>query len=115
MAYFPHPDPNHRAPRSRVTDPIPVEIVVSGSKGVRGTLQAISTTGGCAQLPAVINEGALAEIALGTKFGPVRALAEMLKPQTAGARRVQAFRFIALSETDHERLTSALNSLRESA
>jgi hypothetical protein len=115
MAHFPQCDPTRRAPRKQLAETIPINIVVDGRVGIHGTLQTISSTGGCALVTTEISEGALAEVVVTTKFGPVRAIAEMLKVKVSGTNKAQPFRFIALSEDDQERLKYTLQELRETA
>ena len=91
-------------------DDVSVEIFADTGEVVRGKLQTLSTTGGCALVPAVISPDAAAEIAIQTRYGPIRAIAQMLSPLTNGSRKTQAFRFVALDERDHDRLKRAIGS-----
>jgi len=75
-------------------------------------LQKISTTGGLAQFANRLGAGTLAEIAIPTKAGRVQGLVELLAPTSAGATN-QAFRFIALSDEDHQRLASVISLMRK--
>ena len=111
MAHFPQAHKGVRAPRVRVPQEEPVHFTVEGVR-VKGILQKISTTGGLAQLGSRLGAGTLAEIAIPTKAGRVQGLVEMLPPR-AGATPNQAFRFIALSDEDHQRLASIITLMRK--
>jgi hypothetical protein len=93
-----------------VLEDVSVEILADTGEVVHGKLQTLSTTGGCAIVPVVVSPDAAAEIAIRTRYGPIRAIAQMLSPLTSGSRKTQAFRFVALDEPDHERLKRALAS-----
>ena len=54
----------------------------------------------------------MAEIAIPTKVGRVQGLVEMLAPVSASATN-QAFRFVALSDEDHQRLASIITIMRK--
>ena len=110
MAHFPQPHPQRRASRVRIADVTPLTITADGSKGLKGTLVSLSITGGCAQLPGRLNEGALVEVAIQSRFGAVTGLAEMLRPHQKGASLMQPFRFVALADDDHRCLRRLLSS-----
>ena len=101
MAHFPKAHTSVRAPRHHV--PIPTQIVIAYDDGrqVRGTLQVVSDTGGCAGIEALLQPSTLVSIQVRTSVGPINAVAEMLRP--VGATK-QAFRFIAMDEMDRSRL-----------
>jgi hypothetical protein len=111
MAHFPQAHKGVRAPRVRVPQDEPVHFIVEGVR-VQGFLQKISTTGGLAQLGNRLGAGTLAEIAIPTRVGRVQGLVEMLPPASASATN-QAFRFVALSDEDHQRLASIITIMRK--
>jgi hypothetical protein len=88
-----------------------VHFTIEGVR-VQGLLQKISTTGGLVQLGSRVGPGTLAEIAIPTKAGRVQGLVEMLPP-ISGASTNQAFRFVALSDEDHQRLASIITLMRK--
>ena len=104
MANFPHPHPNSRAPRVHVAKP--ASFSLSG-KRIPAVLQAISTTGGLAQMAGPLPRGSLAELVVETNLGRVCGLVEFLEARTKG-NPAQAFRFIAFSDDDYERLSSTI-------
>ena len=113
MAHFPQPHPSQRAARKRASDDLSVRIVLEHGKRVEGKLQTISSTGGCVRLRAPVQRHAPAELSIGTKFGEVRAIAEMLTARRVNGQHAQGFRFVALSENDYNRLKRTLDRLSE--
>jgi hypothetical protein len=110
MAHFPQPHPSVRAPRVRVPNSESVNFSLDG-KRVPAVLHEISITGGLAQFSGAVREGSLAELQMQSKAGPITGLVELLRPRTRSAAKVQAFRFVALDEKDHERLASVLRQM----
>jgi len=70
-------------------------------------LQAVSTTGGLAQMSGPLPPGTLAEFAVDTNLGRVCGLVEFLEARTRESP-TQAFRFLAFSDDDYERLSSII-------
>jgi hypothetical protein len=103
MAHFPQSHRGVRAPRVRVPQDELVHFVADGMR-IKAMLRKISTTGGLAHLVNRLDAGTLAEIAIATKAGVVQGLVEMFPPMSDGSN--QAFRFVALSDEDHERLAA---------
>ncbi len=99
MAHYPRPHSNTRAPRIHANGEA-VRLSIEG-KVISGALRKISTTGGLASVKQKALPGTLAEITVMVGSGPINGLAELLYTKEP---RDQAFRFIALSEDDHERL-----------
>ena len=99
MANFSRSRSNLRAPRVSVTKPASFSIRISA------VLQAVSTTGGRAQMAGAVPPGTLAELAVDTSRGRVCGLVEFLEAQTKGN---QGFRFVAFSDDDFERLRSTM-------
>jgi hypothetical protein len=121
MTHFPQPDASRRAPRVHLNASIPAAILVEGGGRARAKLQSISVTGGLLQLQSELSTGDFVEIAFQTRSGPVHGMAEMLHPLRKARTKVQApaqvkaaclqpFRFVALGDQDHHKLTMALDS-----
>jgi len=119
MTHFPQPDASRRAPRVHLNGSIAAAVLVEGGGRARAKLQSISVTGGLLQLQSELSTGDFVEIAFQTRSGPVHGMAEMLQP----VRRVKAkaqtqvkpaclqpFRFVALGDQDHHKLSMALDS-----
>jgi len=75
---------------------------------LRGSLQRLSVTGGCAVLEKKIKGGTLAEIEIPTPIGRICGLIEFLERRAAAQCPELAFRFVGLNDHDYERLTKAL-------
>ncbi len=119
MTHFPQPDASRRAPRIHLNGSIPAAILVEGGGRARAKLQSISVTGGLLQLQSELATGDFVEIAFQTRSGPVHGMAEMLQPVRKPKAKVQApvkaaclqpFRFVALGDQDHHKLSMALDS-----
>jgi len=106
MAHFPKTHASVRAPRTSYSNPEPASFRVA-DKVIKGGLQRISVTGGCAVLSTTVNGGTLAEIAIQTTYGPVCGLIEFLPGRGARGSELP-FRFLAFNDTDYERLSDAL-------
>ncbi len=105
MPYFPQPHSSQRARRMQVSDVTPLTIVFSEGMQISGHLQAVSTTGGSAQLESLLPPSTLVHLTFRTAVGPISAVAEMLQALDSGR---QAFRFIGLDEGDRARLLQFL-------
>jgi len=68
-------------------------------------------TGGLADFPVNVGEIPLAEVTIKTAQGQINALVEVLKPRMQGDF-ARPFRFVALDDHDHQRLTSILQLMR---
>jgi hypothetical protein len=91
---------------------------MEGCQMIHGAIETLSETGGRLRLPALLETGALVEVAVRVNYSPVRAVAEMLAPisvQSGHRGCVQAFRFIALGDEDHLGLCRVLELLRASS
>jgi len=111
MAYFPQ-HTRTRSPRVRIPNDEQVRFNIGGHF-VPATLQKISMTGGLAEFKAGGSQSGLAEIHLTTISGPVRGLVEFLARQKRQSSQARAFRFIALSNADFNRLNSTLRIMRQ--
>jgi len=82
-----------------------------GGQRARAKLQSISITGGLLQLPRELSDGDFVEIAFHTQSGAIHGMAEMLHPtRKFQSACFQPFRFIALGDEDHRKLSMALDS-----
>jgi hypothetical protein len=78
---------------------------------VRGVLQKLSMTGGCARMSRQCVPGTLAELKINTAVGRLEALVEMLPPEQIANE--QPFRFVAMDDSDQQLLTSTVTRLRK--
>ena len=74
-------------------------------KRISAVLRTVSTTGGLAEMDRPVPPGTFAELAVSTGLGQVCGLVEFLEAQGKGS---QAFRFIAFSDDDFERLNNTV-------
>ncbi len=111
MAHFTQPHTSVRAPRVRIPQEEPVWFTYEGGR-VQGTLQKISVTGGLAVLPKQIAQGTIAEMKVKSTAGPITGIVELLDPRIHRGAPQQAFKFIAMDDTDHDRLAAILESLK---
>ena len=82
------------------------------SKSVPATLQQLSLTGGVVESSYNISNHIFAEIRLETASGPVSGLVEFFKAQSNGSAYVQPFRFVAMEDEDHARLSRTLKLMQ---
>ncbi len=111
MTHFPQPHPSRRAPRVQLGGSVPAAVLLDDGHRTRGKLQTISTTGGMLHLTGALRNGDFVEVTFETKSGRVQGMAEMLHPRKVTEGCYQPFRFIALSDDDHKRLRTALDSV----
>jgi hypothetical protein len=109
MAHFPQPHTRVRAPRVRVPSNESLKLNLGKASA---TVHRLSLTGGLVQFNDRIGELALTEVVLTTPSGPVAALVEFLKPATKEDSS-RAFRFVALDDTDFNRLVATLQFMRK--
>ena len=107
MPHFPKVHPSVRAPRTQFSTPEPAAFRVADQR-LKGSLQRLSVTGGCAVLERRIRGGTLAEIEIPTPIGRICGLIEFLERRSAMGSPELAFRFVGLDDSDYERLTKAL-------
>jgi hypothetical protein len=110
MPHFPQTLNRTRAPRVRVPGGESVNFNLGGRQ-VNATLRRLSMTGGLVEFPANIGEIPLAEVIIKTAQGQINALVEVLKPRSQGDF-ARPFRFVALDDNDHQRLSSILQVMR---
>ena len=111
MTHFPQPHPSRRAPRVQLGGTVPAAILLDDGHRTRGKLESISTTGGMLHLTGALRHGDFVEVIFETRSGAVHGMAEMLNPRKVSEGCYQPFRYIALSDDDHKRLRSALDSV----
>jgi len=110
MTHFPLNNSQQRSPRVKLNGSVAAAVIADGGDKARAKIQSISINGGLLQLPHELSAGDFVEIAFHTRSGSIRGMAEMLQPtrkfQTAC---MQPFRFIALEDDDHRKLSMALD------
>ena len=112
MTHFPQPHSTQRAARVKLAGSILVAIRVEGADCVRAKLRERSATGGLLMLAKPLETGGFVELAFQTPKGAVQGMAEILEPRVkASSGCLQPFRFIALEDDAHSRLSTALDSL----
>ncbi|HXZ81518.1 MAG TPA: PilZ domain-containing protein [Terriglobales bacterium] len=111
MANFPNPHGQVRAPRVHLSHPKPVRLAVEG-KRMQGMLLKVSLTGGLVEIGKPIGNGSFGEVVLDSADGPIRGLVEFLRPDRKAT--AQGFRFVALEDEDHHRLSDLLRGMRTS-
>ena len=111
MTHFPQPHPSRRAPRVSLGGSVLAAVLLDDGNRTRAKLQTISTTGGMLHLTGALEHGEFVEVAFDTRSGPVHGMAEMLGARKGMNGCFQPFRFIALSDDDHKRLRTALDSV----
>ncbi len=112
MPHFPQAHSKTRSPRVRVPNEETIRFDIGGHM-VSAVLHKISMTGGLAQFKASLGDVTIAEARLNTASGPVCGLVEFLRPQKKNGPCTYPFRFLALSDADHQRLQSTLQAMRK--
>ena len=111
MPHFPQTQSKTRSPRVRVPNSELIRFNLGGHQ-VSAVLQKISLTGGLAEFSKSIGSATIAEARLNTISGQVSGLVEFL-PAANGTAATYPFRFIALSDQDHERLNSTIKMMQQ--
>jgi hypothetical protein len=96
-----------RAERVRFDESIPAVVRFSDGNRSSGRLKVVSLTGGLLSLPRPVRQGSVGKLMFLTQAGSVLGSAEMLTPMSW---ELQPFRFVGLSNDDHGRLETAINS-----
>lgn len=110
MTHYPQTNALHRATRIQLTT-TPALLKLSDGKRAKATLQVVSATGGLLQLAGALPEGDFIELAFETNCGHVHGMAEILRPARSAVGRVcQPFRFVALSDDDHQVLRTMIQT-----
>ena len=114
MTHFPQPHPSRRAARVQLGDSVLAAIRLDDGRHAKAKLQSISITGGLLQLPRALGQGDFIEVAFQTQSGPIHGMAEILGPaQKLSQGVLQPFRFVALEDEDHRRLSSSLDQIAD--
>ena len=112
MTHFPNPEPGNRAARAKTESWVKVDVRPQEGMPTSARLREVSATGGMLVMAEPLSEGELLEMTIQTEWGRVHAMAEILSVrvrQVSG--HLQAFRFLALEDSDNERLLRALKAL----
>jgi hypothetical protein len=110
MTHFPLNNSQQRSPRVKLNGSVAAAVIADGGDKARAKIQSISINGGLLQLPHELSAGDFVEIAFHTRSGSIRGMAEMLQPtRKFQSACMQPFRFIALEDDDHRKLTMALD------
>ena len=113
MTHFPQSNPAKPAPRVKLQESVLVSIRVEGAQ-VRAKLHEISVTGGLLILAKPFDQGEFVEVAFQTSEGSVHGMAEILQAKLESRTGcVQPFRFVALDDEAHNKLSMALQSLAD--
>jgi hypothetical protein len=108
MAHFPKVHRSIRAPRTHFKSPQPADFRIEHQL-LKGGVQRLSTTGGCAVFSKQIKGGTIAEIAIPTPLGPICGIVEFVLDRKRSAESPEyGFRFLAFNDSDYERLMNAL-------
>jgi len=114
MTHFPQPHPQHRATRIQLGDFAPALVKLEDGQRTKAKLHTVSVNGGLLQLANALEEGDFVEVSFQTTSGPVHGMAEMLHPRQISANAIlQAFRFVALEDSDHSTLSLTVTSTAE--
>jgi len=108
MTYFPEPHPSQRALRLRLNTSCPAVVRFEDGRWLSAKLVAISLTGGLLQLTKPLIPGTLIELTFMSQHGPVLGLAELLQPASPRLRCLQAFKFVLIDDSDHQKLTELI-------
>jgi len=110
MTHFPLNNSQQRSPRVKLNGSVAAAVIADGGDKARAKIQSISINGGLLQLPHELSAGDFVEIAFHTRSGSIRGMAEMLQPtRKFQSACMQPFRFIALEDDDHRKLSMALD------
>ena len=114
MTHFPQPNSQRRAARIQMGSSSPALVKLEDGQRAKARLQTVSVTGGLLHLARALGEGDFVEVAFQTQSGPVHGMAEMLHARRISAEGIlQAFRFIALDDTDHQTLSHTVSTTTE--
>lgn len=106
MPYLTQSNQGQRRPeRVRFAENIPAVLRLADGRRASGRLKVVSITGGLLSMPQPVRQGLVGKLMFLTSAGSVLGAAEMLTPLSWD---LQPFKFVALPEDDHTRLTSAI-------
>jgi hypothetical protein len=87
-----------------------------GSGTVRAKLHLLSATGGLILLAKPLESGDFVQVTFQTSQGVVCGMAEIMQPtRQSTSACLQPFRFVALDDEDHTRLSMAMESALDTA
>jgi len=107
MSFSPQLHTNWRIPRFRLTETTPAVLQFQNGLRMVGELHVVSRNGGLLFLPAPVHQGSVVDLMFHTHRGQVLGKVEMLVPVNSTQ---QAFRFVALPESDQRTLQTAFQS-----
>jgi hypothetical protein len=107
MSSSPQLHANRRIPRFRLTETTPAVLQFQNGLHMDGELHVVSRNGGLLLLPESVCQGSVVDLMFHTHRGRVLGKVEML---TAVTSTQQAFRFVALPESDQRTLETAFQS-----
>ena len=114
MTHFPQTNPSQRATRIQLGNTVPAMVMLADGRRAKARIHTVSVTGGLLRLARALSDGDFVEVAFQTQSGPVHGMAEMLHPTRSSEESVlQAFRFIAMEDTDHKTLSFTVNATSE--
>src|SRR5437868_14036658 len=86
----------------------PARIQFENGQCSSARLQAVFGKGGLLRVLQPLSPGAIVELMISTRIGPVLAIARLLNPCSAAAIGLQAFRFVVIPEDDLRNLHSEM-------
>jgi len=104
-----------RAPRVRLGGAILCLMRLENGRQVRGSLHALSKTGGLLQVDAPLDEGIKVDLVFHVVHTTIRAKARMLFPMWATHGCLQPFQFEDLGEEDIRSLEASVQAFLQSA
>src|ERR1041385_1675705 len=107
MSFSPQLHFHRRIPRFRLTETTPAVLQFQNGFRTNGELHVVSRNGGLLLLPTSVRQGSVVNLMFHTHRGPVSGKVEMLVPLTSTQ---QAFRFVALAESDQRTLQTVFQS-----
>jgi hypothetical protein len=111
MTHFPQTNPSRRATRIQLGNTASAMVMLADGRRAKARIHTVSETGGLLRLARALADGDFVEVAFQTQSGPVHGMAEMLHPtQKAEDSVLQAFRFVAMEDADHQTLSFAVSS-----
>lgn len=103
----PQVDTKRRIPRFRLTETTPAVLQFQNGLRMLGELHVVSRKGGLLLLPGSVRPGSVVDLMFHTHRGQVSGRVEMLVPVNSTQ---QAFRFVAIPESDQRTLQTAFQS-----
>lgn len=110
MPYLVQSQLPRRPDRVRFSEVVPAVLRLADGNRASGQLKVVSITGGLLSLPRPIRQGIVGKLMFLTAAGSVLGSAEMLTPLSW---ELQPFKFLALPDDDHSRLSTAIRKSLE--